>query len=335
MQAAFYTDRFRAIMRHKEDMITAAVDLGGTRIKVGLIEKGKLLVTSKIEARPEKTIEEILDEVSAHVHELLAKHSISRERLGGFGISFPGIVDRKSNRVVSKYVKYKNAYGFDFNAWGNDRWQVPAAVENDARAALLGEWQCGAGRGYESIVLLTLGTGVGSAVLIERKLLRGSHHLAGNLGGHVSINLEGEKCNCGFFGCLESEASTWALSQIARRHRSFDKSSLSELPVLEFAHLFEHADAGDFLAKHMVEHCMKAWGVSAVNMVHCYDPEVIVIGGGIMKRSEIILPYVQNMVDTYSWVGPGTTRILAAQQIEYAALLGMDYLVSRLNIEVS
>lgn len=315
-------------------MITVAVDLGGTRIKLGFIKDGKLLFTYKLEAQPNKTIQETLEEVSLHVEQLLKEHSLSQRDLGGIGISFPGIVNSRANRVVSKYVKYTNAHEFDFTAWGAMRWDLPVAVENDAHAALLGEWIHGAGKGYNSIVLLTLGTGVGSAVLLEGQQLKGKNYLAGNLAGHMSINSHGHDCNCGFFGCLESEASTWVLPQKARRDPSFAKSALASVEQLEFADLFEHADNGDALAKKLLEDCLKNWGVCAVNMVHAYDPEVIIIGGGIMKRSAVILPYLQKMVDQYAWLDPGTTKIVGAQQVEYAGLLGMDYLVSRLNIRV-
>ena len=312
-------------------MITVAVDLGGTRVKLGFIEKGKLLFTSKLEARPNRTIEESLEDVSLHVEQLLREHSLSQNDLGGIGISFPGIVNSRANRVVSKYVKYTNAHQFDFNAWAAARWSLPVSVENDAHAALLGEWIYGAGKGYNSIVLLTLGTGVGSAVMLEGQLLKGKNYLAGNLAGHLSINSDGHDCNCGFFGCLETEASTWVLPQKARRDPMYKESSLAGLEQLEFAHLFEHADQGDPLAEKLLEDCLKNWGVCAVNMVHAYDPEVIIVGGGIMKRSASIIPYLQNMVDKYAWLDPGTTKIVGAQQIEYAGLLGMDYLVSKLN----
>jgi len=315
-------------------MVTIAVDLGGTRSKVGFIEKGKLLFTSKLEAHPNRTIEDTLEDISLHVEPLLREHGLSQKDLGGIGICFPGIVDSRINRVVSKYVKYTNADAFDFHAWGMKRWDLPAVVENDAHAALLGEWMHGAGKGYNNIVLLTLGTGVGSAVMLEGKMLKGTNSLAGNMAGHMSVNSHGHACNCGFFGCLESEASTWVLPEKARRYPEYKDSALAALPQLEFAQLFEHADRGDALAKKLVDDCLQNWGVCAVNMVHAYDPEVIVVGGGIMKRSERILPFMQNMVDRYSWLEPGTTKIIGAQQIEYAGLLGVDYLVSKLNIGV-
>ncbi|MEP6513918.1 MAG: ROK family protein, partial [Parafilimonas sp.] len=266
-------------------MPVIAIDFGGTNIKLGLIaEGGEVLVTSKLKAVADKSIQHGLDSVSEHILELFEQHNISTNSLTGIGIMVPSIVDTTNNKVLSKYVKYTDAHEFDFNAWAKQAWNLPVVVANDAKAALIGEWQYGAGKDCDDLVMITLGTGVGTAVLSEGKLFKGKHYLGGNMGGHISINMHGNPCNCGFFGCLETEASTWALPDLIKQHKNFESSSLSKINNPEFIHLFEEADKGDALAKNMVQHCLKAWGVCAVNMVHAYDPARIIISGGIMKR---------------------------------------------------
>lgn len=313
-------------------MVTIAADLGGTRIKLGIIKDSEILATAKLESRASESIEDNLSSISLAAKTLLLQLDISLGELKGIGLSFPGIVDSMHSRVLSQYEKYKNAYGFDFKAWALQEWGLPIAMENDARAALLGEWIKGAGKGLENIVLLTLGTGVGSAVLLEGRLLKGAHFLAGNLGGHMSVNLNGGPCNCGFFGCLETEASTWSLPDKARNHTGFGESSLSQVECIDYSTLFQEAENGDMLSLHLVESSLKAWGVGVVNMVHAYDPERIIIGGGIMQRKAVILPYLQDMIDQYAWApAAGSVKIVSAAQVEYAGLLGMDYLVSLLN----
>jgi glucokinase len=313
-------------------MINIAADMGGTRIKLGLLKAGELLAATNLEALASESIEVNLARISEAARALMADHAIAKEQVNGIGLTFPGIVDSQQGRVLSQYVKYRNAHAFDFRAWARQEWNASLALENDARAALLGEWVKGAGKGRNNIVLLTLGTGVGSAVLLEGKLLRGVHFLAGNLGGHMSVNLKGRPCNCGFFGCLETEASTWALPEKAKMHPLFEESSLSKAGNIEFATLFQEAEKGDRLSAQLVEDCLKAWGVGVVNMVHAYDPELIIIGGGIMKKKGIILPYLQNMVDQYAWApAAGSVKIVSAEQVEYAGLLGMDYMVSQLS----
>jgi len=314
-------------------MTTIAIDVGGTRIKIGIIDQGHILTTTKIASAPDQNIETSLRDISVAVRKLLHAHSIPENTLSGIGLSFPGIVDTKQNRVLSRYVKYTNSHQFDFEAWATKEWELPIVLANDAKAALIGEWAYGAGKGFNDIVLLTLGTGVGSAVMMEGRLLNGRHYLAGNMAGHMSVNVDGKDCNCGFFGCLESEASTWALPEKIFRHPLYAQSMLSRIEKIEFMHLFEGADGQDRLAQIVLEDCLKAWGLCAVNMVHAYDPDVIVIGGGIMQRKEDILPAIQKMVDEYAWLEPGTVQVVAAEQVEFAGLLGMDCLVSKLEKE--
>lgn len=312
-------------------MAILTIDFGGTRAKFGLIEKGgKIIAVDQVKALPENSIEDNLDMIRkqslSSFKEYLSSHSVS-----GIGIALPSIIDTKTNRVVSRYVKYTSAQEFDFNDWAKREWGVPLALENDARAALIGEWQYGAGRGCDNIVLLTLGTGVGSAVLVNGKLFKGSHLLAGSMAGHISINVNGEPCNCGYFGCLEREASTWALPSIIEKQLHLTESSLSKIASPQYSDLFEEAEKGDALATSLLEQSLRTWGTGVVNLIHAYDPEMIIIGGGIMRQEQKILPYIQRMADRYAWLPAGTTRLAAAIQIDYAGLLGMEYLTHTLN----
>lgn len=312
-------------------MAILAIDYGGTRIKFGLLEKeGNIIAVDLVKADPDDTIEKNLDTIHRQALASFA-HLLPTHPLTGIGIALPSIVDTKTNRVVSRYVKYTSAAGFDFNDWAKRTWGLPLAMENDARAALIGEWQYGAGKGFDDIVLLTLGTGVGSAVLSGGQLFKGRHLLAGSLTGHTSINVHGAWCNCGFYGCLEKEASTWALPDMIKSHAHLGESSLSAIERPEYLHLFEAAEKGDVLATALLEKSLKAWATGVVNLVHAYDPELIIIGGGIMRQHHRILPFIRKTVDQYAWLPPGTARIVAAQQIDYAGLLGMEYLTHSLN----
>jgi glucokinase len=314
-------------------MAVIAVDLGGTRIKFGVVEEGKLLATAKLKAQPNRSTRDNLDEINHAVKLMMKENRIDEDTLTGIGLSLPSIVNSDTNKVISRYVKYNDAHDFDFNKWAHEEWNLPVVVENDARCALIGEWQYGAGKGYSNIGFMILGTGIGTAVLYDEKLIKGKHFLAGNLGGHTSINVNAGPCNCGFFGCLEAEASTWALSKNASANPLYNTSSLAKLEAIEFAQVFEEAAANDPLALILLEQSLKAWGVSAVNMIHSFDPEVIVIGGGIMKRKSQILPYLQQMIDKYAWIPAGSTKVVAAEQVEYAGLLGVGYLVNMKNKE--
>lgn len=299
--------------------------MGGTRIKIGLVKDGEILASSLIQASAHVNLEERLMEIGNEADRLLIENKC--EPLG-IGLAFPGIVDSKENRILSKYVKYPDAQKVNLSEWARRRWHVPLVLENDARAALVGEWQYGAGRECDNLVLITLGTGVGTAAMINGKLLYGKHFLAGSLGGHMSINLHGDVCNCGNLGCVESEASTWALEKLVGRDPDFDASALSKEPEINFSVVFNHAKKADKLAMRIQENSLKAWSLAIINLIHAYDPERVVIGGGIMKSKGLIIPYVQEMITKDTWIKDHVIELVTAQQVEYAGILGMYHLIT-------
>lgn len=249
-------------------------------------------------------------------------------------MAFPSIVDNENGKILSDYVKYKDTNDLNLHHWAMTKYNAPMVLENDSRAALIGEWQYGAGQGNKNIVLLTIGTGVGSAVLLDGKILRGKHYLAGNLGGHVTINYKGKTCNCGNIGCLESVASTWALPEIVKKHPDYKNSDLSKENHIDFEALFRLSTEGDSLASKIRDECLNAWSFGVINLIHSFDPELVIVGGGVMKSKEIILPYFQEKVDRHTWLAPGTIEIKPAKYEKHAALLGMDYLIRSKRNEI-
>ncbi len=310
-------------------MPVLTIDLGGTSVKFGIVKNGSLIAASQMIAEPQGKLKANLEKANEGLQNLLGIHHIQPSELEGIGISFPGIVDNVQHRVISRYVKYGDAAGFDFTAWAIKRWQLPLILENDARAALIGEWQYGAGKGYNNIGMITLGTGLGSAVLINGKLLRGQNFIAGNLWGHTSLNLDGETCNCGYIGCLETEASTWVLKEKFKSYAGYEQSSLFDQNIL-FADVFKEAAKGDEIANEMMKRCLHAWGICAVNMVHAYDPQVLIFSGGVMEQASVILPYIQTMIAKYAWL-PDTVKVVKSGHPAYASLLGLEYLITKKN----
>ncbi len=301
------------------------IDMGGTRIKIGLVYNGEIVATSVIQSSAHVSLEERLEDIAEDVDQLLKKNKC---RPTGVGIAFPGIVDTDENKILSRYVKFPDAQRVNLSEWAQRQWGIPLALENDARAALVGEWKFGAGRNCDNLVLITLGTGVGTAALINGKLLHGKHFLAGSLGGHMSINLHGDVCNCGNLGCVESEASTWALQKIASRYPDFNSSALAKEPALNFDIVFSTARNGDRIAIAIQDHALRAWSLAIINLIHAYDPERIVIGGGIMKSKQLIVPYVQNMIKKDTWINDHVIDLVPAEHVEYAGILGMCHLIT-------
>ncbi len=305
--------------------VDIGIDMGGTRIKVGLVSEGMMIASMTVPASAHETLEARLESLATEIDNLLRQHDAQPL---GVGIAFPGIVDPENLKILSKYVKYPDAQGFDLSRWSHRHWGVPAALENDARAALLGEWQFGAGRGCDDLVLITLGTGVGSAVLLNGKILRGRHFIAGNLGGHLSINLYGCECNCGNTGCVESEASTWALQSLLDRSPLRNVSILKDNKEVSFNAVFAAAKDGDALALEIKESCLKAWSLAIINLILSYDPQRVIIGGGIMNSGDQVIAYVRKMMTKNTWLTNNEVELVAAEQIEFAAIFGMHYMLA-------
>lgn len=303
------------------------IDMGGTRIKLGLITpQDKLIKTTSVAAQSGLSLSDRLEVLEIEINQFLG----NQFQLLGIGLVFPGVVNNFSGKILSRYVKYRDAYKVDLKMWGSKIWQVPLHVENDARAALIGEWQFGSGRGFQNIVMLTLGTGVGSAVLLEGKILRGQNFIAGNLGGHMSIEFEGESCNCGNLGCVETVGSTWALKNLLSKMDVDLNSSLQPVDELGYQSIFEHAMKGDIIAKKIKKKSLEAWSAGTINLLHAYDPELLILGGGVLKSKHEIIPFIRKRIDQRSWLSSGSLKIRSASQINYAGILGAYYMCKNL-----
>jgi glucokinase len=300
--------------------VFAGVDFGGTRIKIALVSVNEILADRNIEAASERTFEERLADICLEIKDML---STSDFKISGIGFAFPGIVNFETNVILSKYVKYPGAENIDLNAWAQANFGVPLVIENDARAALIGEWKHGAGVGSSDLVLVTLGTGVGTGVLVNGAPLRGKNFIAGNLGGHTTINFEGNICNCGNVGCVESESSTWVLTEVAKKSPDFLNSGLAQVDLIDFKNLFRLSEEGDALAIELKNRCLKVWALCVINLVHAYNPEKVIFGGGIMKSSHIILPFIKTMIDKHAWINAADVELVEAFQLENAGILGV------------
>jgi glucokinase len=305
-------------------MTVIALDFGGTRIKFGLVEQGQLLSADTITVPSSDSFAALLPIIEQQINQML-KASVT-PAIDGIGMAFPTIVDSDRMRLLYKYVKYNDANDIDLSAWAQKNWGAALVMENDARAALVGEWQHGAGKGTDNLVMVTIGTGVGSAALVNGRLLKGSHYLAGNLGGHQNIRFDGVRCNCGNVGCLESEASSWALPDILKRTTGYAKSPFAKGEKPDYEAVFRLAAAGDSFAIKVRDHSLEVWAAGILNLVYAYDPERVVIGGGVMHSADVILPFIQSKIDHAAWLPKGAVAVRAAMEPDWAGVLGMGYL---------
>ena len=301
------------------------IDLGGTRVKLGLINDDTLIDKKIIPAQSATGLASSLPAIKYHINDLLDSNNINRENLKGIGFGFPGLVDSKSNKILSTNAKYVDALNIELKGWIKENWNVDFFMDNDARLAAVGEWKYGAGKDTNDLVAITIGTGIGTSVIMEGKLLRGKHFQAGCLGGHISAVYNGRMCNCGNQGCVETYASTWSLKERIEAHKNFQTSALSKVHVIDFETLFTEADNNDALAIEFKKDCIDLWSAAIVNLIHAYDPEVVVIGGGVMNRHGEIIPLIKERVYKHAWTPWGKVDIRPSTLLADAGLFGAVY----------
>lgn len=304
-------------------MKVLAVDLGGTHATCALVEDRTCLDLTVLDYHAPGGLQPLLPEIAVALHDICSRANVASRDLRGVAMTFCGLVDSNSVRILSTNGKFPDATSLDLTGWAETKLGLQLRIENDARVALLGEHYAGAARGFDDVVMVTLGTGIGGAAMMDGRLLRGRHFQAGCLGGHLSSKVGGRVCSCGALGCAESEASGWALPIIAKAWPGFEISTLNEgAGEVNFERLFAHAAAGDAVAIAVGEHCIRVWSANAVALIHAYDPEILVYGGGVMKSGSSILPFIEDYVARYAWTPWGKVSVKCAELGNNAGIIG-------------
>lgn len=307
-----------------------ACDIGGTSIKLGLVRGGRLLTRREIPAEPQRGLAAALRRIARQRGTLCRDAGSSVKDIRGLGIGFPGIVEPRTERILSAPAgKFDDAVSLDLPALVRQLFRVPPVVCNDANAALAGEWRHGAARGCRSAVMMTLGSGIGTAAIIDGIPLRGQHGQAGCLGGHFTMNPDGRACPCGNVGCTETEASTWALPALAMANPDFSQSRLAQEKPLDYAAVFRLAAQRDALALTLRNRALRVWAGALVSLIHAYDPGVAVVGGGIMRSGSLILPFLRRHVARHAWTPWGRVKIKTAALGNDAGMLGLAWLLEQ------
>ncbi len=263
------------------------VDVGGTTVKMGMFsDTGELLDKWEIPTRLEDEGVHILPDIVDSMEE---KRVDFPGNIKGIGVGIPGPVNDEGT-----VLKCANL-GWDVFSVSNKLASLTGVgnvkVGNDANVAALGEMWKGGGRGYDSIVMVTLGTGVGGGIILQGKILTGCRGAGGEI-GHMKVNkAETEPCGCGNFGCLEQYASATGVVNMAKKNLPED-SCLSGQEITAKA-VFDGAKKGDRYCLRLVETFGKYLGLALSNVAHVVDPEAFVIGGGVAAAGQIILDVVE------------------------------------------
>lgn len=308
-------------------MITIGIDFGGTSAKMAIVESDKIRETFHHELTDTTSFSNSLGELLDPIHSALTRSKLKLEQVSGLGIALPSIVDSANNKVLSEYVKYNDAKHFNIENWALENMSTKVSLENDAKAALVGENVFGAAKNKKNVAMITLGTGIGSAVIIDGKLIAGHNHVAGNLIGHTIINYDGQGCNCGGTGCAESEGSGWKIEDIF--------SSDPELRKFEgegFKAVTTEMAKGNVKMQGIYQRMMGVWKSVMVNMVHCFDPEMILVGGGMMGGNEQAIEELQEAVNAHCWTPDNSNKIVSASLGNYAGAIGAACLPSKKKV---
>jgi glucokinase len=259
------------------------IDLGGTNLRVALVsEEGEIVRKIK-----KSSSEEVFGSLLESIEEVKSREIV------GIGLGVAGIIDRKNGRVFSS-PNLHTVEGLDLIQGIQQKFHVPAFIENDANVAALGEKVSGAGKNFESFVLLTLGTGIGGGIIYKGELLAASAEV-----GHMSIHAEAEKCPCGNTGCLENYASARAM--IAKAVSMLEKGTESMLKEcckgsiykITPEDIYKSALEGDTLSREILREAGRALGVGLASMINILSPEAIILAGGLVGAWNI---YVQEAI---------------------------------------
>ncbi len=297
-------------------------------MKIGLVHAGRVLSSVVVDAHSDQGLRAQLPGIREAWLRLLRESQLKLTQCIGVTMAFPSLMDPKTGRILDTYGKYADAPTLDLRSWARTEFNLPFAIENDARMALVGEWKFGAGRGCEDVVMMTLGTGLGTAAIVEGRLLRGCHGQAGVLGGHATIQVGGRRCSCGNVGCAEAEASTGHLNELAVSSPDWSTSLLRSAPIVDYRTVFETAAAGDPCAIGLRDRSLGVWSAMAVSLIHAYDPELLILGGGIMASGDVILPALRQYVETHAHTPWGKVRLAASELGDSAPLLAGEWLLA-------
>lgn len=303
------------------------VDLGGTTVKIGLFKMDGCLVTSfEIPTRKEDCGDNILPDIANALIDCLAKNNISKDVVAGIGIGVPGPVldDGTVNGCVNLGWGVKNVVFELYQRTG-----LKVAAGNDATVAALGETWQGGGKGYENLVMFTLGTGVGGGIIINGKPVNGSHGAGGEV-GHIPVVMdETELCSCGKKGCLEQVASATGIVKEAKKIlKASDKSSaLRNIENFSAKDVFDKAKEGDELAMEAVEILGKYLGIAMAHVAGVVDPEAFVIGGGVSRAGQILIDVVEKNYKQYAFHACQGVKIKLATLGNDAGMYGAARLV--------
>lgn len=317
------------------NILFAGIDIGGTKISAALVDlSGKILVQNKIATPEGAGTGAVLACLKELLGDLLSQERLAPSQLSGIGIGVPGIVDQKKNRILrTPNLKLE---GMDLASRLLKDFPTLISLENDVNLGLLGERWLGAAKGFNHVVGVFPGTGIGGGLILNGELYTGTNGLAAEI-GHMVIEHNGPECGCGNRGCLEALASRWAIERDIRSAIKKGEHSLvvelteGDLSAIKSKVLKKALKAGDPVVTRIMKDVAETLAQACISLRHLFNPEMILFGGGIIEAcGDFLLPIIEKKTEKDPFfAGLDQLRLVASKLGDDAVMLGAVALVKK------
>ena len=312
----------------RANLPVVAIDLGGTKIALGVVSHQYQVLAREHYPTPASAgVDSVIQRIISAIGQITASANIISPQLGGISVAAAGAIDSQRG-IITLSPNLSGWRDIPLGSIIEDRLGIRTWLLNDANAAALGEHHLGAGRGVGSLIYLAIGTGIGGAIIIDGKLYTGACGGAGEI-GHMTIDTNGPRCDCGNIGCLEQLAAGKAIAREAKeRLGSGERSTLTEAVAGKIENITAKevavaAQKGDPLAGEVINSAATYLGIGMVNLVNIFNPEMIVVGGGVAKMGDLLLNPARRVVMERAFPeSVAAVRIVTTELGDDAGLLG-------------
>jgi len=313
----------------KRELPVLAIDLGGTKIITAIFSGGQVIAKERCLTLADEGKQSVINRLLSSIDYILSLENIDSSQLGSISIAAAGAIDFERG-LITLSPNLPGWHDVLLRDIVKEKYKVNTLLLNDASAAALGEHRFGVGRGVSNLILLTIGTGIGGGIIINGRLYNGPSGSAGEI-GHMTIDVNGPKDRCGNIGCLETLASGTAMAREAKRRiAQGERSSLVDMVAGKIEDITAEkigvaAQNGDTLALDVIAEAGTYLGVGMVNLVNIFNPEMIVVGGGVANLGDLLLDPARQVVrERAVQIAARAVRIVTAQRGDEAGVCGAD-----------
>lgn len=309
------------------------VDVGGTNIKIALIDfEGKIIYSNTVPTRAEMGFEAGVANIKQAIKDLMQETNQDSKTIEAIGFGLPGQIDYQSG-MVKNLPNIPGWINIPLGKLIEDEFQITTKLDNDVRCAALGELNFGAGKGCENLICITIGTGIGSGIILNGKLVRGAANAAGEI-GHIKLTLgHGPLCGCGDHGCFEAYASGPSIVAMAKEYIAGGKSAkykeMATDGIITPYIVAQAALQGDAVSIRIFKQMGEIIGVGLSSVINLLNPEKVIIGGGVADAGDILLePIRKTILDRAMPIQGQTVKIVPAQLANTAGVIGASLLIN-------